>query len=396
MTRIICLLGAALLPMAAVAEMQTLSDNLSGWKIMSGSWTATDGVITGKALDEQPAWLMREGDFNDFEIELEFRTPEPATGGVAFRCHWLPVAPHPKEVDAVSAPRQMYGYLANIETRQRNGSGRLFDLHGEGGLTEAAEAAAEKLSQTEWNPMRIVARRGTIEIYLHGEPAGSVDHEAFIGGAIALQAAAPEGAAVEFRNIRFNDLGRLGVWRPIFNGENLEGWEEWGAEEWLVEEGAIVGRSGPKKSEGYLATKEQFSDVRVRGQVKMLGEGNFGLFYHSSVTYKDDGYPVIAGVQAEVQPQWPGETGWIYESYKRGWLVPPDPSSLGGLALRPGQWNAFEVRVEGPRATTWVNGIRVLDYNDLAPNLHEGVLALQLHTGGVDGILWKDLAVMEE
>ncbi|MCC6143910.1 MAG: DUF1080 domain-containing protein [Candidatus Hydrogenedentes bacterium] len=393
MTRLACVLSLALLPFVAVAESQELSHNLSGWKILSGNWTATEGVITGKAFGDQPAWLLREGDLNDFELDLEFRTPEAANGGVAFRCHGLPVTPHPKEEDAVSAPRQMYGYLANIETRQRAATGRILDMHGAGGLSETAEAAAAKLSQTEWNPMRIVARGSTIEVYLHGELAGSVEDEAFIGGGIALQVAGPEGTAVEFRNVKLNDLGRLGEWRPIFNGKDLEGWDQWGQEEWLVEDGAIVGRSGPKKSEGYLATKEIFSKVRVRGQVKMLGEGNFGLFYHSTVTYKDDGYPVISGVQGEVQPEWPGATGWIYESYKRGWLVEPDPTTLGAMALRPGQWNAYEIRVDGPRATTWVNGIRVLDYTDPAPNLHEGALALQLHTGGVDGILWKDLMV---
>ena len=62
----------------------------------------------------------------------------------------------------------------------------------------------------------------------------------------------------------------------------------------------IDGHSGPKKSEGYLGTVETFKDFRVRGTFKMLGSGNYGLFYHSSITLKDDGYPVISGLQGEV------------------------------------------------------------------------------------------------
>jgi hypothetical protein len=40
-----------------------------------------------------------------------------------------------------------------------------------------------------------------------------------------------------------------------------------------------------------------------------------------------------------------------------------------------------------------VNGVRALKFDDPKPNLTEGSFALQLHTGGVDGIAWKDLYV---
>jgi len=104
---------------------------------------------------------------------------------------------------------------------------------------------------------------------------------------------------------------------------------------------------------------------------------------------------VIAGLQGEVAPEYPSPSGWVYESYKRGWLVEPDLKSPQAMVLRPEQWNEIEIRTQGNHVTTWVNGMRVLDLTDQGQQLFEGSFALQLHSGGVDGILWKDLYVAE-
>ncbi len=41
-----------------------------------------------------------------------------------------------------------------------------------------------------------------------------------------------------------------------------------------------------------------------------------------------------------------------------------------------------------------MNGIRVLNLEDDDQRLFEGSFALQLHTGGAEGIGWKDLYVL--
>mgnify|MGYP000895098662 CR=1 FL=1 len=255
------------------------------------------------------------------------------------------------------------------------------------------------MKQRDWNAMRISVRGNVIEVYLHDVLACRVEDEAFIKGFIALQVnpyqSQEEFNEIEYRNVRVKDYGREGNWRALFDGTTLNGWKKWGEEDWRVEDGVIWGRSGPKKSEGYLATEETFKDFRVRGWFNVTGEGNYGLFYHSTITLRDDGYPVIAGLQGEVEPGFPGSTGWVYESYQRGWLVKPDPTTMPAVAMRPGAWNEIEIRTVGNKITTWVNGIRVLDYLDDGQKLFEGSFALQLHTGGADGIGWKDLYVLQ-
>ena len=394
---------AVLCGMAGAADWESITPgaDLAGWKAEGGEWTVQDGVVSGKALKDQNCWLVyQKREFADFEIEVEFRTQVPTNGGVQFRSQWLPRVPLKDGETVDTAPKQMYGYQAGIETRQRPATGRLVDENGRGPLVnDAAEAAYMTLQQKDWNKMRVVARGNTIEIYLHDVLAAKFEDEAYLKGLIALQSFAFDQqepfAVMEYRNIRVKDYGREGEWRALFNGKDFDGWKKWGEEDWSVKDGVIDGHSGPKKSEGYLGTVETFKDFRVRGTFKMLGSGNYGLFYHSSITLKDDGYPVISGLQGEVAPDYPSPTGWVYESYKRGWLVKPDPNVPAAMALRRGDWNEIEIRSTGNHVTTWVNGMRTLDLVDEKQLLTEGFFALQLHTGGAEGILWKDLCVLK-
>jgi len=392
---------AANIATAVEWESLTPSASLDGWRVISGEWRVEDGVVIAKAAKDENGWLLYEArEFADMELELEFRTQTPTNGGVQLRSHWLPRMPLAEGESVDSAPKQMHGYQVNVETRQRLGTGIIMEENGRGYLAEPALEAAKTLKQKDWNRMRIVVRGNLIEVYLHDVLACKVEDEAFLKGYIALQLNPYQSedavTEMEYRNIKVKDYGREGNWRALFNGTDFTGWKQWGEEDWKVEGGIIMGRSGPKKSEGYLATEEIFKDFRVRGSFKILGEGNYGLFYHSTITLREkDGYPLISGLQGEVEPGFPGSSGWVYESYKRGWLVKPDPAIMPAVALRPGEWNEIEIRTQGKHVTTWINGIRVLDLVDEGQQLFEGSFALQLHSGGADGISWKELYVLD-
>ncbi|MGC8739247.1 MAG: 3-keto-disaccharide hydrolase [Candidatus Hydrogenedens sp.] len=384
------------------------NNTLDGWKPLGGEWTIQDGIIKGK-LTKTPEekdkqvniWLLyTRKEFADFEFECEFRTQNPINGGIQFRTQWLPLLPVPENVPLEQVKYDCYGYQANIETRERFGTGRIIEENGRGLLAEPAREAVMTLKQRDWNRMKVVAIGPKIEVYLHDILAGTIEDDNYLKGYILLQVRAdeviPETAEIEYRNIRIKDLGRNGDWQCLFNGKDLSGWQNYGSEEWVVEDGTIVGKSGPKKSEGYLATEKRWKNFRIRAQFKMLGEGNYGLFYHSSIKMREDGYPLISGVQVEVEPGYPTKTGFLYESYKRGWLTEPHIKTPGAWALRKGDWNEIEVKMEGNRIISWLNGVKVVDFTDASPNLLEGFFALQLHTGGVAGIQWRELYVQGE
>ncbi len=381
------------------------NNSLEGWKPLSGEWTVQDGIIKGK-LTKTPEqknekvniWLQyTKQEFADFEFECEFRTTKPINGGIQFRTQWLPLLPVPENVSPEQWKYDCYGYQADIETRQRPETGKLMEENGRGILAMPSNEAVMTLKQKDWNRMKVVAIGSKIEVYLNDVLATKIEDDNYIKGYILLQVRAdeviPDVAEIEYRNIRIKDLGRVGEWQSLFNGKDLTGWKNYGSEEWVVEDSVIVGKSGPKKSEGYLATEKTWKNFRVRGQFKMLGDGNYGLFYYSSIKLREDGYPVISGVQVEVEPAYPTKTGFLYESYKRGWLTEPTVKIPAAWALRKGDWNEIEAKTEGNRTITWLNGVKVVDFQDPAPNLFEGFFALQLHTGGVAGIQWKELYV---
>lgn len=357
---------------------------------LSGAWRVQDGAIVGSAKAGETAWLRLAGEHRDFNVHLEFMTPTPANGGVQVRGHWLPANP-----PAGADPKTMYGYHVNINTAEGGRTGDVLVAHGEPPIGAATDDARNAIKAGDWNTLGVSANGPVMLVAVNGVPATVVFDEQSISGLIALQVAGgPDAPAeVRYRNIRIRPRDNAAEWLSLFDGNTLDGWEKFGSEEWTVENGTIQGRRGPKESEGYLATSEMYTDFRVRGEFRMLGDGNYGLFYHSTIALREDGYPVIAGVQGEVEPSYPGSSGWVYESYRRGWLVKPDPAMVQAFLLRPDEWNTIEIRSIGNRLTTWVNGFRVIEWLDPSPQLFSGSFALQLHTGEGAGIDWRNLFV---
>lgn len=173
----------------------------------------------------------------------------------------------------------------------------------------------------------------------------------------------------------------------LFNGKNLDGWKIHGTEKWYVEKGELICESGPDKAYGYLATDKTFKDFELTVDFKQEADGNSGIFFHSSL----DGTK-IAGWQAEVAP--PGNnSGGIYESYGRGWLI--KPAAEKDKALKMGEWNTMKIVVKGDQVTTWLNGVEMITLNDAKIGAKGGQIALQIHDGGGIKVRWKNIKVKE-
>ena len=173
----------------------------------------------------------------------------------------------------------------------------------------------------------------------------------------------------------------------IFNGRDLSGWTVHGTERWYVDGGELVCESGPDEAYGYLRTDAEYRDFELTLEFRQEADGNSGVFFRSTI----DGVR-ITGWQAEVAP--PGlHSGGIYESYGRGWLVQPDPEK--DSALRMGEWNEMRVRVVGPRGTTWINGVQMVDLTDEKIGEATGHIALQIHDGGGIRVRWRNLRVVD-
>ena len=171
----------------------------------------------------------------------------------------------------------------------------------------------------------------------------------------------------------------------LFNGKDLTGWIVYGTEKWYVENGLIVSESGPDKGYGYLGTEKHYKNFEINLEFKQEADGNSGVFIRSTV----DGTKV-SGWQVEVAP--PGnDTGGIYESYGRGWLIKPEPEK--DKALKYGDWNKMKVVVNGDRVTSYVNGVQMVDYTDEKIGKGEGGILLQIHDGGGIKVYWRNITL---
>ena len=169
----------------------------------------------------------------------------------------------------------------------------------------------------------------------------------------------------------------------LFNGKNLDGWTVHGTELWYVEDGLLVCESGPDKAYGYLSTDKYYDDFELTLEFKQEANGNSGIFIRSTVEGTK-----VSGWQVEVAP--PGsDTGGVYESYGRGWLIKPDKSK--DSALKMGEWNEMKIRVVGDKITTWLNGTPMIELEDEKIGNGKGSVALQIHDGGGIKVRWRNL-----
>ena len=171
----------------------------------------------------------------------------------------------------------------------------------------------------------------------------------------------------------------------LFNGEDLSGWNIHGTELWYVEDGLLVCESGPEAKYGYLSTEEFYDDFILTLEFKQEANGNSGVFFRSTLEGTK-----ISGWQVEVAP--PGSnSGGVYESYGRGWLIQPEPEK--DRALKMGDWNQMKIKVVGNKVSTWINGTQMISFSDEKIGQGKGSIALQIHDGGGIKVKWRKLKI---
>jgi len=176
-------------------------------------------------------------------------------------------------------------------------------------------------------------------------------------------------------------------YKSLFNGKNLDGWKIHGTEKWYVEGGLLICESGPDEEYGYLSTEKLYDDFELVLEFKQEADGNSGVFFRSTFEGTK-----VSGWQVEVSPP-NHDTGGIYESYGRGWLVqiPDEKENI----LKMGEWNRMKIRAVGGHVTTWLNGEQMVDIEDEKIAEGKGSIALQIHSGGGIKVNWRNIKVKE-
>jgi hypothetical protein len=183
---------------------------------------------------------------------------------------------------------------------------------------------------------------------------------------------------------------------PLFDGKSFAGWDGDTNKTWRIENGALVGGSLQTQvpQNEFLATTRSYTNFVLRLKFKLVGtEGfiNAGVQFRSE-RLKDPANE-MRGYQADIGEGWYGA---LYDESRRNKvLLAPDPAQVKN-ALKLNQWNEYEIRCEGPRIRTWINGVPMIDYSepDAAIPQH-GRIGLQVHGGGKVVVAYQDLTVEE-
>jgi len=179
---------------------------------------------------------------------------------------------------------------------------------------------------------------------------------------------------------------------PLFNGKDLTGWEG-DKKLWIVEDGVLIGRSPGINYNDFLATAKSYGDFVLRLEVRLVkNDGNSGVQFRSKRV--PDSHEV-AGYQADIAPGWWGK---LYDEARRNKvLAGPDDETLK-KALKPGDWNAYEVRAVGNKITLKLNGTTTVDYTEPEPPekaARSGIIAVQIHGGGPMEVQFRNLRIRE-
>jgi hypothetical protein len=368
-----------------------------GWRsfkqpTVNDGWTVEDGNLVGLGKGgDLGGDIITQEQFEDFELYLEWAISPGGNSGIFF--HVLE-GDYPT-VYATGPEYQLIddeGFPQPLEEWQKTGAN--YALH----------PAENKILKPvgAFNSSRIKVLDGHVAHWLNGNLVVEYDlwtedwnnlvqnsklkdypgYGLAIKGHIGLQ---DHGSEMRFRNIRIRDLTDLG--KPLFNGVNLDGWKIHGNEKWYAEDGLLICESGPVKGYGYLSTEEEFKDFILRLEFLQESDGNSGVFFRSTL----DGTE-IKGWQVEVAPKGK-DTGGIYESGGRGWLVqiPEEKENI----LNEGAWNEMVIKVVGNRVMTWLNNEMMADLTDDQIGNGEGVIALQIHDEEDIHVKWKNIFMGE-
>jgi hypothetical protein len=196
----------------------------------------------------------------------------------------------------------------------------------------------------------------------------------------------------------------------IFDGKSLDGWHvsaqtghsrtsnNTSGGKWVVADGAIVGCQDIPGNGGIILSNRSYGDFEVIVEMRNDYGPDSGLFLRSNergqayqymVDYHDNGN--LAGIYGE------GLSGQIHH---RNFDLGPTPEDFRPkehavpCPLTPeqwkqlwkhGEWNQLRARIVGnpPQVTTWINGVRIMEFQDTeARHPSTGMIALQVHGGG--------------
>ncbi|CAN5506449.1 DUF1080 domain-containing protein [soil metagenome] len=185
--------------------------------------------------------------------------------------------------------------------------------------------------------------------------------------------------------------------KSLFDGKTLTGWktvDPADAALWSVKDSVIRSGDGVKKipANTYLYTLKEYGDFEFRCLFRLSGDPSTGMI-NSGIQYRSlvEGGKMV-GYQADIGN---GYWGDLYDEHRREKLVSGDLRILKRILKEDG-WNSYIIRCKGNHHELYINGVKTCDYTEKDGKIPaKGVIAVQIHAGGVAQVEFRDLIISE-
>ena len=182
----------------------------------------------------------------------------------------------------------------------------------------------------------------------------------------------------------------------IFDGKSFQGWEGDTTNTWRVADDAITAGTLDKKvpRNEFICTTRGYTNFVLRLKVRLLGKEGFVNGGAQVRSQRIQNPPnEMSGYQADIGPGW---WGALYDESRRNKIMAKPDDAVIKQALKPNDWNDYEVRCEGRRIRVLLNGAQTIDYTEADEKIPQfGLIGLQVHGGGQTEIAYKDITVEE-
>jgi Domain of Unknown Function (DUF1080) len=135
-------------------------------------------------------------------------------------------------------------------------------------------------------------------------------------------------------------------WISLFDGKSLDNFNQVGNANWRVEDGVIVADKG----NGFLVSKNSYTDYQIRAEFWVDGDANSGVFIRCTDPDK------IGSVNAYEVNIWDARPD---PSYGTGAIV--NVGKVDPMPKAAGKWNLYEITAKGSTFTVTLNGQKTVD-----------------------------------